>query len=126
VKISEPLVIHRFHNNGKPVKVWNPQKRKFEIKERGAQEFGGFWTLDETRGAAAARIDAAVLPEWGNSMTHRTSVELPAGTIINVGEASGQGGFFVGGSSQLTVEGMRGSLLKGARVVERVRVQPSP
>jgi hypothetical protein len=110
VKLNEPLVVHRFHNNGK-----------------GAGEFGAFWTLDKPRGAAAARIDSAVLPEWGNTMTHRTSVELPAGTIINVGEAGGQRGFFVGGGSQLTVEkGMRTAIKNGARVVERVQLSPSP
>lgn len=110
VKLNEPIVVHRFHNNGK-----------------GAGEFGAFWTLDKPRGAAAARIDSAVLPEWGNTMTHRTSVELPKGTIINVGEVGGQRGFFVGGGSQLVVEnGMRAALKNGARVVERVQVLPSP
>ena len=63
----------------------------------GASETGAFWSLERPAGAGATSIDSAVLPVWGNSMTHMTAVKLPAGTVIHVGEVGAQGGYFVGG-----------------------------
>jgi hypothetical protein len=72
------------------------------------------------------RLDGGVLPEWGNSMTHLTAVELQPGTVIYVGEVGAQRGLFVGGGSQLVVKGGIDAALKAttkaAKIVERVRV----
>ncbi|MEE2749884.1 MAG: hypothetical protein VX519_00510 [Myxococcota bacterium] len=119
VRLSEPRVVYRLHNNGTPTKVWNPRDGSFSTT-RGASETGAFWSLERPAGAGGARIDSAVLPEWGNSMTHMTAVKLPAGTVVHVGEVGAQGGYFVGGGSQLVVEGgIKTALQAGAKVVER-------
>jgi hypothetical protein len=120
VKLTEPRVVYRLHNKGTPTRVFNPNKGVWETT-RGASETGAFWSLERPAGAGATRIDSAVLPQWGNSMTHMTAVKLPAGTVIHVGEVGAQGGYFVGGGSQLVVEGgIKAALQTGAKVVERV------
>jgi hypothetical protein len=117
IKLSEPRTVYRLHDNGTPGRVWNPTQRAF-VETRGAGELGAFWSLERPLGSTATRIESAVLPEWGNSMTHMTAVKLPAGTVIQVGEVGAQGGMFVGGGSQLVVEGGA----KAAWIVERLKV----
>ena len=119
VKVNRPITVYRLHNKGVPTKVWNPSKGVFETT-RGASETGAFWSLERPAGSMAARIDGAVLPQWGNPMTHMTAVELPAGTVIYVGEVGSQGGFFVGGGSQVVIQnGVKTALQNGAKIVER-------
>lgn len=88
------------------------------METRGAGELGAFWSLERPLGPAATRIESAVLPQWGNGMTHMTAVKLPAGTVIQVGEVGAQGGVFVGGGSQLFIKGGA----KAGWVVERLKV----
>ncbi len=119
VRLTKPTTIWRLHNNGTPVRVFNPTKGAFEMT-RGAREMGGFWSLERPAGSLAGRIDSALLPHWGNSASHLTGVQLPAGTTIMVGEVGSQGGFFVGGGTQLLVEGgVQQAVSNGGSVVLR-------
>jgi hypothetical protein len=76
-------------------------------------EFGAYWSLEKPVGSLQTRIDLALLPEWGNisntpfyaQATHYTVIEIPAGTVIHVGEVGSQGGAWVGGKSQLIIDG---------------------
>ncbi len=78
-----------------------------------SREFGAFWSLERPVGSLQTRIDSALLPEWGSirgtpfsaQATHYTMVRLPSGTVIHVGEVGSQGGAWVGGKSQLLIEG---------------------
>jgi hypothetical protein len=116
VKLSEPTVVYRLHNHGTAVRVWDPIKRAYKTT-KGAKETGAFWTLEPPAGTMGFRVEAAVLPEWGNSMSHMATMKLPAGTVIHVGEVGAQRGMFVGGSSQLVIEnGVKAALKNGAKL----------
>ncbi len=71
----------------------------------GAKEFGAFWSFERPLGSLQSMIDSALLPSWGNGATCWTAVRVPAGSRINVGQVSNQGGAWVGGGSQVLVEG---------------------
>ena len=95
VELSQDVVLYR---------AWTPGQSK---------EFGSFWALEKPAGSLQARIDSALLPEWGNikgtnfsaQATEYTAIRVPAGTRIYVGEVGSQGGPWVGGKSQLLIEG---------------------
>jgi hypothetical protein len=95
VELSEDLILHR---------AWAPGQ---------SREFGGFWSLEKPAGSLQSRIDAALLPEWGtvrgtsfrSQATDYTTIKVPAGTRVHAGEVGGQGGPWVGGGSQLLIEG---------------------
>lgn len=125
VKLSEPLTLHRYHNNQAPSRVWNPDTVRWETRP-GAGEWGAYWSLGEPAGPGVARVDSAVLPHWGNTMTHRTTVQVPAGTVLSVGEAAHQGSYFVGGGSQVYLKGIKSVVERGGQVVERIEMAPSP
>ena len=125
VELNEPMTIYRYHNNGAPGRFWDPQTRTW-TESSGARWDGAFWSLGEPVGTGVARVDSAVLPSWGNTMTHRTTVILPKGTVISVGEAANQGGTFVGGGSQLIVKGgIKRIVEQGAKAIT-VPVVPTP
>lgn len=87
-----------------------------------SRELGGFWSQTKPQGMLQAQIDSALRPEWGQMQdapwrvqaTRWVEVEVPAGTRIYVGEVAnqsfidpntGQGGVWVGGTSQVMIEG---------------------
>src|SRR5207253_770761 len=97
VVLDEPLLVHRAWALG-----------------TDAKEFGGFWSLSKPGGTIAAKLDNALLPEWGkvtgkpwlrSQATRVTTIELPKGTIIRLGETGPQRGIFAGGKGQLLIEG---------------------
>ena len=85
-------------------RTWSPGQSK---------EFGAFWTIDKPLGSLQSRIDSALRPEWGNiagtsfySQSSRyTEIMIPKGTVINIGEVGSQGGAWIGGKSQLLING---------------------
>jgi len=95
MQLDQPLTVYR---------AWTPGQ---------SRELGAFWSLDQPTGSLQTRIDSALLPEWGNirgtpfsaQATQYTTMELPAGTVIHIGEVGSQGGTWVGGGSQLIIEG---------------------
>ncbi len=95
MQLDQPLTVYR---------AWSPGQ---------SREFGAFWSLDEPGGSLQTRIDSALLPEWGNirgtpfnaQATQYTTIQLPVGTTIHIGEVGSQGGAWVGGKSQLLIEG---------------------
>lgn len=71
-----------------------------------AGEIGAFWTRTQPRGPLQAQLDAAILPEWGNSMTQVTRIRVPAGTTIYEGYAAEQLGLLIkllGGGNQVYI-----------------------
>ncbi|MYN20056.1 DUF4150 domain-containing protein [Rugamonas sp. FT107W] len=95
IKLDKPLTVYR---------AWAPGQSK---------EFGAFWTLEKPEGALQARIDSALLPDWGDvrgtayrtQATEYTMIEIPAGVTIHIGEVGAQGSTWVGGKSQLLIDG---------------------
>lgn len=95
VELDMPMVLHR---------AWAPGQ---------SREFGGYWSMEVPRGSLQSRIDSALLPDWGRisytpfrtQATNIVSVEIPAGTKLYVGEVGSQGSPWVGGKSQVLVEG---------------------
>ena len=87
IQLSENMRLYR---------VWDP--------EEGVNPLGGYWSLDPNHGTTA-QIDLALRPEWGNAASHLNIVEAPAGTVVYVGEVATQGAQFVGGGTQVLVEG---------------------
>jgi RHS repeat-associated protein len=67
-----------------------------------ASPLGGFWTRTPPAGSLQSRIDLALRPEWGNTATQVTRINVPAGTTIYEGAAAAQGGF-VGGGNQVFI-----------------------
>ena len=95
IELDRPLIAYR---------AWTPGQ---------SNEFGAFWTLEKPQGSLQSRIDSALLPEWGKvrgtafnaQATHYSVIEIPAGTKIHIGEIGSQGGMWVGGKSQLLIDG---------------------
>ncbi len=86
-------------------RVWAPGQ---------STEFGACWGIEKTSGSLQSAIDKAILPEWGKikevpflrtKPAEYTIARIPAGKQIYVGEVSSQGGAWVGGTSQVIVEG---------------------
>lgn len=67
-----------------------------------AGPLGNFWTGTKPAGPLQAQIDLALAPEWGNTATQVTRINVPAGTTIYEGAASAQGGL-VGGGNQVFI-----------------------
>lgn len=98
IKLTEDTIIYR---------EWSPKT--------WAKEDGAYWSLDKPKGSLQVRIDSALLPEWGeaaslddvwrNQATHWTSVRLPVGTEIYIGEVGFQRSPWNGGDSQLLIKG---------------------
>jgi len=116
-----------------PPKVWNPLNGPGPLPERVVQNFrsatytervlreplelrrdyskpefklGAWWTPDELT-PLQARIDLAILPEWGNTMKHVVRIRVPKGTKIYEGLAAPQEGYFgtlVGGGRQVYID----------------------
>ena len=87
VKLDQDLTLYR---------VWHPG---------AADEFGGYWSTDKPSGRISAIMDSALLPEWGNQATRMTTIRVPEGEVINIGQVGYQNGFWVGGSSQVLIRG---------------------
>ncbi len=95
LQLNQPMTVYR---------AWAPGQ---------SREFGAFWSLEKPAGSIQTRIDSALLPEWGNirgtrfntQATQYTTIQLPAGTTVHVGEVGSQGGSWVGGKSQLLIDG---------------------
>ncbi|MFN8075921.1 MAG: DUF4157 domain-containing protein [Kineosporiaceae bacterium] len=72
-----------------------------------AGKIGSYWTRTRPSGALQAQLDSALNPSWGNSATLVAVIRVPAGTTIYDGIAAGQaidnGGWLVGGGSQVFI-----------------------
>ncbi|OLL30852.1 hypothetical protein BTH42_14850 [Burkholderia sp. SRS-W-2-2016] len=95
MQLDQPLTVYR---------AWAPGQ---------SREFGAFWSLEQPSGSLQTRIDSALLPEWGNirgtsfstQASQYTTMQLPAGTNLHIGEVGSQGSAWVGGKSQLLIDG---------------------
>ena len=64
---------------------------------------GTFYSPIPQRGGIQSQIDLALRPEWGNTAQNVICVYLKPGTVMYVGTAASQGGFWVGGTPQIYV-----------------------
>jgi hypothetical protein len=87
IVLSKPLTAYRAWHDG------------------GAREFGAFWSLEKPAGALQTRMDSALRPEWGNQASEYSTITAPAGTRVYAGRVGSQGGAWVGGNSQILIEG---------------------
>jgi hypothetical protein len=66
---------------------------------------GGFATTQGVANRMQAKVDAALLPEWGNSRAYEAAIVIPKGTIINIGKVAEQttqsGALLKGGADQI-------------------------
>ncbi|MEZ3435533.1 MAG: hypothetical protein K1W34_13085, partial [Lachnospiraceae bacterium] len=69
---------------------------------------GSYWTLDKPGDPMEAKMDTALLQEWGNSKTYTETMTVPAGTKMNIGTAAPQesaaGQTLPGGVSQVLLD----------------------
>lgn len=63
-----------------------------------AGEFGSYWSRTAPTGPLQARIDSALLPQWGNTAEKVSTMTVPKGTTIYEGFAAPQGNLMGGGS----------------------------
>ena len=63
-----------------------------------AGEFGSYWSRTAPTGPLQARIDSALLPQWGNTAEKVSTMTVPRGTTIYEGFAALQGNLMGGGS----------------------------
>lgn len=63
-----------------------------------AGEFGSYWSRTAPTGPLRARIDSALLPQWGNTAEKVSKMTVPKGTTIYEGLAAPQGNLMGGGS----------------------------
>jgi hypothetical protein len=62
------------------------------------RKLGAFWTDVPPSGPLQARIDAALVPSYGNAATKTVHIRVPAGEIAHQGAAASQEGWLGGGS----------------------------
>jgi hypothetical protein len=100
VQLEKPMVVYR---------AWAPGTN--------SKEFGGYWSLEKPQGSLQTAINSALKPEWSHlrdingkelpgrvQATKWVSIEIQAGTQINVGQVGSQGGMWVGGGSQVVID----------------------
>jgi RHS repeat-associated protein len=63
-----------------------------------AGQLGTYWSRIAPSGPLQARIDSALLPQWGNTAENVARIVVPRGTTIYEGFAAGQGSLMGGGS----------------------------
>ena len=63
-----------------------------------AGEIGSYWSRTAPTGPLQARIDSALLPQWGNTAEKVSTMTIPKGTTIYEGFAAPQGNLMGGGS----------------------------
>ena len=51
---------------------------------------GGFATTASTASRIQAKIDAALLPEWGNTRMYEAVIDVPEGQLLNIGKVAEQ------------------------------------
>ncbi|MBC6712428.1 RHS repeat-associated core domain-containing protein [Treponema sp. Marseille-Q3903] len=68
-----------------------------------AEQLGSYWTKTAPKGPLQSTIDLALKPEWGNTAENVVKINVPAGTTIFEGFAESQGGFLLGGGSQVVI-----------------------
>jgi hypothetical protein len=71
-----------------------------------AGKLGPYWSRVEPAGPLQARIDTALLPEWGNAATKTSAVRVPVGTTIFEGAVAPQSNsrlFLPGGGNQVYI-----------------------
>ncbi|MHB0984505.1 MAG: DUF637 domain-containing protein, partial [Sulfuricella sp.] len=82
--LSEPITLYR---------VWGGN----------AGKMGQYWSATPPAGPLQSQIDLALRPEWGNTATQVTTIQVPAGQTIYQGAAASQGGAQIGGGSQVFI-----------------------
>jgi RHS repeat-associated protein len=72
------------------------------FRVHSGKKTGAWWMEDKPKSEIQWRIDAAVLPEW-NSGEKISTLTVPSGSYLKgwTGEASYQGGFYIGGGNQV-------------------------
>ena len=63
-----------------------------------AGELGSYWSRTAPTVPLQARMDSALLPQWGNTATGVSTIRVPSGTTIFDGFAAPQGGLMGAGS----------------------------
>jgi len=51
---------------------------------------GGFATTVPVASRIGAKIDTALLPEWGNTRMYEVAIEVPKGQVLNIGKVAEQ------------------------------------
>nr|WP_318740679.1 hypothetical protein [uncultured Treponema sp.] len=75
----------------------------YRVYGGSADKIGMFWTKVKPTGALQAKIDLALKTEWGNTAENLVKINVPAGTKVYEGFAEAQGGYLVGGGSQVVI-----------------------
>jgi hypothetical protein len=76
---------------------------------------GTFFSPEEAIGGLKSQIDSALRPEWGNTADKIVIFRIPKGTTIFEGNASSQGGVWVGGKNQIYIQEVSPDWIIGRR-----------
>ena len=95
-------VANTFRSGSYTAKTLSEATTLYRVHGGTAGQLGSFWTRTPPAGPLQSRIDLALRPEWGNTATQVTRINVPAGTAIYEGAAAAQGGL-VGGGSQVFI-----------------------
>ncbi|MBC1723453.1 T7SS effector LXG polymorphic toxin [Listeria seeligeri] len=88
-----------------------------------AKKEGGFATTSVAKTRIDAKIETALLPEWGNSRKQEIEIIIPEGTILNIGKVAPQtikstGTILSGGADQILLpQGWSTDWITNLRVV---------
>jgi hypothetical protein len=76
--------------------------RLYRVYGGRAGPIGSFWSRTPPAGPLQSRIDLALNPQWGNTASGVTRIDVPRGTTIFEGAAAPQG-WLVGGGNQVVI-----------------------
>ncbi|GIM57760.1 hypothetical protein CAPN006_21520 [Capnocytophaga canimorsus] len=70
-----------------------------------AKSTGAFASTSKSINAIQAKIDNALLPEWKNTRVYEATINVPKGTVLNIGQVAPQktlsGAILGGGADQV-------------------------
>jgi hypothetical protein len=94
----------------------------YRVYGGNAQPNGGFVATAPATNRIQAKIDSALLPEWGNTRQFEATIVVPKGTVVNIGTVAPQttksGTVLTGGADQILLpRGYDASLIKNSRTV---------
>jgi hypothetical protein len=70
--------------------VTNEEVTLYRVFGGTAEAGGGYASTIPTGSRIQAKIDAALLPEWGGSKMYEATIKVPKGTVLNIGKVAPQ------------------------------------
>jgi hypothetical protein len=120
--IPESEIVN-FTGSNADLTFYSAGKQLFRVSSPGRQ-FGSWWTTEPPQGELQWRINQAVPPEWGNTAERVSVLTVPEGQSLGglSGDASYQGGIYVGRNNQVYIPRVPAAWVKTFDFVEFLRL----